>query len=97
VLREALGAEIMVHFTIDAPPAQTEDVRELVRDLGDERAIQEVTQERQETTMVGRFSPETRIREGEVASVAVDTRRLHFFDPETGLAIYDEAGDGKSA
>jgi len=97
VLREALGAEIMVHFTIDAPPAQTEDVRELVRDLGDERAIQEVSQEKQETTMVGRFSPETQVREGEVASVAVDTRRLHFFDLDSGLAIYDEAGDGRSA
>ncbi len=36
-LREALGAEIMVHFTVDAPPAFTEDVRELAQDLGDER------------------------------------------------------------
>ncbi|MBA3244929.1 MAG: sn-glycerol-3-phosphate ABC transporter ATP-binding protein UgpC, partial [Actinobacteria bacterium] len=27
-LREALGSEVMVHFTIDAPPAVTEEVRE---------------------------------------------------------------------
>ena len=89
VLREALGAEIMVHFTTDARPAQTDDVRELVQDLGDERAIQEASQERQESTIVGRFSPETKIREGETTTVAVDTRRIHFFDPESGLAIYD--------
>ncbi|MDQ3859393.1 MAG: sn-glycerol-3-phosphate ABC transporter ATP-binding protein UgpC [Actinomycetota bacterium] len=89
VLREALGAEIMVHFVVDAPPAQTEDVRELVQDVGDERAMQEVGEERRESTIVGRFSPETRIRGGETAAVSVDTRRLHFFDPETGLAIYD--------
>jgi multiple sugar transport system ATP-binding protein len=87
VLREALGAEIMVHFTIDAKPAVTEDVRELAKDVGDERAI-----ERQEerTTMVGRFNPRTRVREGETAEVAVDTRALHFFDPETGAGIYDQ-------
>jgi multiple sugar transport system ATP-binding protein len=87
VLREALGAEIMVHFTIDAKPAVTEDVRELAKDVGDERAI-----ERQEErmTMVGRFNPRTRVREGETAEVAVDTRALHFFDPETGAGIYDQ-------
>ena len=94
VLREALGAEIMVHFTTDARPAQTDDVRELVQDLGDERAIEEASQERGESTLVGRFSPETKIREGETAAVAVDTRRMHFFDPETGLAIYD--GDSQA-
>ncbi|MBW3593213.1 MAG: sn-glycerol-3-phosphate ABC transporter ATP-binding protein UgpC [Actinobacteria bacterium] len=89
VLREALGAEIMVHFTTDARPAQTDDVRELVQDLGDERAIEEASQDRQEATIVGRFSPETKIRERETVTVAVDTRRIHFFDPETGFAIYD--------
>jgi multiple sugar transport system ATP-binding protein len=42
--------------------------------------------------MIGRFGARSRVREGEVAEVAVDTRSLHFFDPETGLGIYDEAG-----
>ena len=40
--------------------------------------------------MVGRFGARSRVREGEPAEVAVDTRALHFFDPETGLGIYDE-------
>jgi multiple sugar transport system ATP-binding protein len=89
-LREALGSEIMVHFTIDAPPALTEDVRELAQDIGDERAVQEAAQgEKQETTMVGRFGSRSKVKEGETAEVAVDTRSLHFFDPETGLGIYD--------
>jgi multiple sugar transport system ATP-binding protein len=83
MLREALGAEVMVHFTIDARPALTEDVRELARDVGEE------LEEGSTTTMVGRFGPRTRVREGEPARVAIDTRALHFFDPATGAGIYD--------
>ena len=40
--------------------------------------------------IVGRFGARSRVREGEVAEVAVDTRTLHFFDPETGLGIYEQ-------
>jgi multiple sugar transport system ATP-binding protein len=83
VLREALGAEVMVHFTMDARPALTEDVRELARDVGEE------VEESRTTTMVGRFGPRTGVREGGTADVAVDTRALHFFDPDTGAGIYD--------
>ena len=88
VLEEALGSEVMVHFTIDAEPAATEDVRELAEDVGDERAVEETTEE---TTMVERFNPRTSVRVGEAAEIAVDTRALHFFDPETGAGIYDES------
>jgi multiple sugar transport system ATP-binding protein len=94
VLEEALGAEIMVHFTIDAEPAQTEDVRELAKDVGDERAVEQTAEH---TTMVGRFNPRTNVRVGETAEIAVDTRALHFFDPETGAGIYDESNEKGSA
>jgi multiple sugar transport system ATP-binding protein len=89
-LREALGSEIMVHFTIAARPAVTEDVRELAADVG-EVLPDDVEDAEPETTMVARFGSRSRVREGETAEVAVDTRSLHFFDPETSLAIYDEA------
>ena len=93
-LREALGSEIMVHFTVDARPALTEDVRELAQDLGDERAAQQ-EEAPAETTMVGRFGARSRVRVGKEAEVAVDTRALHFFDPDTGLGIYDEQAPEK--
>ncbi len=38
-MREALGSEVLVHFTIAAPQAVTEDVRELAEDVGDDRAV----------------------------------------------------------
>jgi multiple sugar transport system ATP-binding protein len=89
-LTEALGSEIMAHFTIDAPPALTEDVKELALDVGDERAVSDEAESRQHTTMVGRFDPRSKVKEGETLEVAVDTRGLHFFDPDSGLGIYDQ-------
>ena len=88
-LRESLGSEVMVHLEIDAKRAMTEDVRELAHDT-DAVAVQDLDETNPETTIVGRFGARSRVREGEVAEVAVDTRTLHFFDPETSLGIYDQ-------
>jgi multiple sugar transport system ATP-binding protein len=93
VLEEALGSEVMVHFSIDAKPAVTEEVRELAKDAGDERAAEGADQ----TTMVGRFNPRTKVQVGDTAEVAVETRALHFFDPETGAGIYDQSNEKGSA
>ena len=83
-LREALGAEVLVHFTVAARPAATEDVRELAADVGDDRVRSE---DAAAATLVGRFSPRTRVVEGDAVEVSVDSNALHFFDPQTGLAI----------
>jgi multiple sugar transport system ATP-binding protein len=90
-LREALGSEIMVHISLDARAAQTEDVQELREDVGvpssgsngDERA-----------TVVGRFTPRSRVAVGDETETVVDTRNLHFFDPDTGLGIYGSPAKG---
>jgi multiple sugar transport system ATP-binding protein len=95
-LREALGSEIMVHFTVDAAPAVTEHVLELAEDVGDDRVAQEGTHEGK-TTMVGRFGARSRVKIGDEIKVAVDTRSLHFFDAESGLGVYDEAMKGAAA
>jgi multiple sugar transport system ATP-binding protein len=87
-LTEALGSEIIVHFTTDAKQATTEDVRELAADAGDDRLRR--GEEQAQAALVGRFGARSRVRSGQTAEVAVDSRALHFFDPETGLGIYDE-------
>jgi multiple sugar transport system ATP-binding protein len=90
-LTEALGSEIMVHFSVDAEPAATEDTLELQRDIGDDREAGAVVgAESGSAVIVGRFNPRSRVREGDLVDVAVDTQSLHFFDPETGLGIYDK-------
>jgi multiple sugar transport system ATP-binding protein len=86
-LTEALGAEIMVHFQVDAPAALTEDVRELARDAGAEGLAERRSEHG--ATMVGRFGARSRVKAGEQVDVAIDTRSLHFFEPESGLGIYD--------
>ena len=92
-LTEALGSEIVVHFEIPARQAVTEDVSELAEDVGDEARVDQLAHE-DTATLVGRFGARSRVREGETAEVAVDTRSLHFFDPETGLGIYDDKEKG---
>jgi multiple sugar transport system ATP-binding protein len=93
-LREGLGSEIVVHLAVRARPAITEDVRELAEDIGEELPVGDT--EEGETTIVARFDPDSPVREGETAEVAVDTRALHFFDPETGLGIYDHQAKGEA-
>jgi multiple sugar transport system ATP-binding protein len=88
-LTEALGSEIMVHFSIDARHAVTDEVRELAADVGDDR-VQQHTEGGDRATLVGRFGARSRVRNGSDVEAAVDTRALHFFDPETGLGIYGE-------
>jgi multiple sugar transport system ATP-binding protein len=90
VLREPLGSEIVAHFEVEAPPALTEDVRELARDVGQEGTVQAAVEDgAAKTTVVGRFGPRSRVRNGDVIDVAVDTSAVHVFDLETGLGVYD--------
>jgi multiple sugar transport system ATP-binding protein len=91
ILREALGSEIVAHFDIDARPALTDDVRELAADVGEE-----LTDQAPHTTMVGRFGADSAVHKGQEAEVAVDTRALHFFDPDTGVGIYDTDSRGRA-
>jgi len=88
-LREALGSDVVVHFTIDAPQAITEDVKELAVDVGLDK-LERVQQQAEggSSSVVARLNPRTLATKGERIELVVDTHRLHFFDPETGAGIY---------
>ena len=87
-LREALGSEIMVHFRTDATQAVTDETRELQKDVGAPETPGPADTG-DGATMVGRFGARSRVREGQPVEIAVETRALHFFDPDSGLGIYD--------
>ena len=95
-LREALGSEIMVHFRVDARAAETEDTRELQEDVhGGAEAAESAPQSGEEgAIIVGRFGARSHVREDQDVEAAVDTRALHFFDPDSGLGIYDDQTEG---
>ena len=79
-IREDMGSEVFVHFGVGAKAVIGEDVRAAV---GDEAA------EVKGSTWVARLDRDTNAAEQARIDLVVDTNRLHFFDPETGDAIYD--------
>jgi multiple sugar transport system ATP-binding protein len=100
-LREGMGSDVYLHFTIEAPPVFTEDTQELASDI-DEKALADLRERASErrSTFIARAGPETRARVGEKAEIYMDTRKLYFFDPETGASIYGDrvrSADGAPA
>jgi multiple sugar transport system ATP-binding protein len=89
-LREALGREVLMHFSVQARAAVTDEIRELAEDAGDDRAVEQLGPQGR-TTLVGCFGAQTRVREGDTIEVTVDESALHFFDASTGGAIADKA------
>jgi multiple sugar transport system ATP-binding protein len=93
-LREALGSEIMAHFAIKGAHAETDETRELARDAGTEGTEPQIGARADEAVVVGRFGARSRVKEGDEVTAVVDTRALHFFDPESGIGIYDNPSKG---
>jgi multiple sugar transport system ATP-binding protein len=81
-LTEPLGAEVLVYFATEATRVVSSAV---AADAGEDAEVQLGGDDEGEPTthLVARVSPRTRIAVGNEIELAVDTRRLYFFDPET--------------
>jgi multiple sugar transport system ATP-binding protein len=77
-VREALGAETLVHFGVDAPHVDSGDP-DALDELGDESS----------SRCTGRFSPLTKANVGETIQITVNASKFHFFDKTSHLAIRD--------
>ena len=88
-LSEALGADVLVHFFVQAPTVMTDDVKELAHDVGQEalEAV-ELGARSGQSKFVARLNPRTTAAKGQPIELVVDTRRLHFFDPDSGIGVY---------
>jgi multiple sugar transport system ATP-binding protein len=85
-IREDMGSEVFVHFGVGGKAVQTEEVAAAV---GQEAAeVAQVEAGAKGNVWVARLDRDTRAAEREKVELAVDTARLHFFDPETGQGIY---------
>jgi multiple sugar transport system ATP-binding protein len=87
-LVEALGNELQVHFLTDATKARSEvaAAAQETEELGDLASFQP-GEARAEG--VARISPRSDFRAGSRVTMVVRTASLHFFDVDTGKAIWD--------
>ncbi len=98
ILREALGADVLVHFGVNARPAMTEDTKELAKDVGtDVLEAVERGAERGEWIFLARLNPRTSAEKGKPIELVVDSERMHFFDLESGAGIYGGDDDPQPA
>jgi multiple sugar transport system ATP-binding protein len=79
-IREDMGSEVFVHFGVGGKAVLGEDVR---------AAVGEDAAEVKGSAWVARLDRDTKASEQKRIDLSVDTSRLHFFDPETGDAVYD--------
>jgi multiple sugar transport system ATP-binding protein len=80
LLREGLGSEVVVHAQLDARAPQVKTAQ------GDESGV---LLEGTGVVMIARLDPRTKVAIDTEATFVVDVERLHWFDPGSGLAIYD--------
>jgi len=78
-IREDMGAEVYVHFSLGVPPVRREDVLAAFED--------ETAAAARPTAFVGRVGRETAAKEGDRLRLVVDTNRLYLFDPGSGEAL----------
>jgi multiple sugar transport system ATP-binding protein len=85
---EELGSEVHVIFTIDAPPVDHPSISDAARGDGEEEdEAGVVALAGGKSLWTARVSARSAVRPGTSLELGIDTSRLHFFDPDTGLAL----------
>ena len=82
-LVEQLGSEAFIHFEQPLPPVITPDIQELLADQGSDASVLGDT-----TAFTARVNPDFAPKTGDHAELVVETSKLHFFDKESGAAIW---------
>jgi multiple sugar transport system ATP-binding protein len=87
---EELGSEIHVIFTIDAPPVEHASLAVAAAgNEDDDEAVPSLVGGK--SLWTARVSARSGVRPGQPLELGVDTRRLQFFDPDSGLSIGQSA------
>ena len=81
-LLEQLGSDSYIHFYKDINPVQTEAIEEILADEGEDISVLGT-----ETKFIARINPNATVKEGQNIILKIDPSKLHYFDPESGLAI----------
>jgi len=81
-LLEQLGSDTYIHFYKDIKPVQTKAIEEILADEGED-----ISSLGTQTKFIARINPNSSVKEGESIDLSIDSKKLHYFDPETGLAI----------
>ena len=91
-LAEPMGAEVICHFPIDAKPitgATAQAVSNAKDTPEDADALTLLAaDDAGEAMITARLSPRSSAQTGKPLRIAVDTERMHFFDPETEASIW---------
>jgi multiple sugar transport system ATP-binding protein len=85
-VREAMGAEVYAHFTVDEPPVVTDATVDLAADAGELENLPASDGEAR-SGFVARLNSRAPAEEGKTMPLWVDMRALHAFDPDSGHAI----------
>jgi multiple sugar transport system ATP-binding protein len=89
-ITEALGSELVAYVSMAGKAVHHEAVIEgAVYEAEEQAAVEEISvgTREGEATFCASLDPTSHAREGEPIELAVDTRRLHFFDLESALSI----------
>jgi multiple sugar transport system ATP-binding protein len=86
---EALGPEQLAHVEVEAKPVLVDDVVEGLVDMEEAEDLAEIMTDTDgaRAMVVARLDASASVRPDEAVELAVDLRKLHFFDLETGETI----------